>query len=169
MSTLATEAELEIHLQRPVASDVAALALAGASGVVRGYCGWDLLREDTTLVLDGTGTLVLPLPTLLLIDVTEIRVDDVAISPDLTYQPKWTRRGQIFWAEGWAADAKVEVDCTHGYDDVPDLIRLVALTVAARIVDNPTDVKAASAGSVSRTYDTALSALELRLLGPYRL
>jgi hypothetical protein len=169
MSILATEAELEIHLQRPIATDVAALALAGASAVVRGYCGWDLLREDVTFMLDGTGTLVLPLPTLLLIDVAEIRVDGVAIASTLAFQPKWTRRGQIFWAEGWEADCKVEVDCTHGYDDVPDLVRLVALTVAARIVDNPTDVKAASAGSVSRTYDSSLSALELRLLGPYRL
>lgn len=168
MSTLATDTELNTHLQRTVDPDVAALALAGASGLVRDFCGWNLTRETVTFHVDTDYTqFFLNLPTLHLVDVLEIRVEGVAVDMDQPIPPRWLRRGQLCW--NWPMHRKVEVDAVHGYDDTPDLVRLVTLTVAGRIVSNPDDVKSASVGSVSRTFDTSLSALELRLLDPYRL
>lgn len=165
MSILATELELETHLQRAIPADLAALALAGASGIARGYCGWEISRETTTFIVDtDRPTYFLTLPTLHLVSVAEVRINGVIDDRPLT---QVTMRGQL--AGPWPAYAKVEVDATHGYTPTPDVVRLVVLTVAARIVNNPDDVKQASVSSVSRTYDTSLSALELRLLDPYRL
>lgn len=168
MSTLATEPELEIYLQRTVSPDLAVLALQSASGMVRDYCGWQISREDTTFLVDTDAiTTVLDLPTMHLVDVAEVRVNGDAIAEAFVPQPIWKARGQIFWI--WPRHAKVEVDVTHGYEAAPDIVRLVTLAVAARIINNPDDVKSSSVGSVSRTYETSLSALELRLLDRYRL
>lgn len=168
MPTLATEPELEIYLQRAVSADLAGLALESASGVVRDYCGWEISREDTTFIVDtDTNATLLDLPTMYLVEVTEIRVNGEAVADTVIPQPSWRARGQIFWT--WPRYAKVEVDATHGYETIPGVVRLVTLAVAARIINNPDDVKSSSVGSVSRTYETSLSALELRLLDRFRL
>lgn len=158
--------ELNHHLQYTVDPDVAALALAGASGSVRAYCGWNLSRESTTLTGEGGGGSLLTLPTLYLVSVDAARVNGAVIDlADVVV----SRRGQLRRTSLWPMDSTVDVDCVHGYDETPDVVRLVTLTLAARIVNNPENAKAATVGTVTRTYDASMSALDMRLLDPFRL
>lgn len=173
MLPLATAGELNIHLQRTVDTDQAEQAVQLASGAVRAYCKWNLSRETTTLQADGSGTVVLTLPTLELIDVTAIRVGgvDLHLDPSLV---SWTRRGQLLRAGGWPRLRNVEVDCTHGYDPVPDLLKLVVLEMAARGLNNPLGLVSATVGQVTRTWASsantpALSDLDERLLERYAI
>lgn len=171
MDALATAGELDIHLQREIDEDRAGLALQLASGAVRAYCGWDLSLQTTTLQVDGTGTILLTLPTLCLGAVTEIRVDTLPL--DLaTVIP--ARKGQILRRSGWPRGALVEVDCDHGYDPIPDLIKLVVLEQAAKSLTNPEGLTSATTGRVTRTWagtgtQPRLSALDERLLDRYRI
>jgi hypothetical protein len=167
---LASPAELEAHLQASIPDSQATLVLAGASGAVRAYCGWNLTRETRTFYLMGDGSPLLTLPTLELVSVEEVRVGDVTL--DLVASaPVVLRHGQILLPEGWIAGAVIQVDATHGYDavSVPDVLRLVTLTIAARTVNNPDNYKTANVGTVTRAYDPGLTALDARLLAPYRL
>lgn len=169
MAALATPLELASHLQiERLDLATANLALAGASGAVRSYCGWTVLRATETLTVDGEGSRVLTLPTLHLASVDEVRIDGLALDPDGA-QPTVHPRGQLIWANTWPALSKIEVDCEHGFEATPDVVRLVTLTLAARIFNNPDHVKTASVGTVTRTYDANLTALDMRLLDPYRL
>ncbi len=166
---LASAAELDLHMQRAVPPDVSALVLAGASGAVRSHCGWDLSRETRTFTVDGAGGVVLTLPTLHLVSVSAVRIDGLPLNLAVPPMPIVHPRGQLIWAGSWPANAVIEVDAVHGYDEIPDVIRLVTLTIAARIVNNPDSVRTASVGSVTRTYDPKMTALDVRLLDPYRL
>lgn len=168
MAALASAADLDLHLQRSLAADVAALALAGASGAVRAYCGWGLLRESTTFTVDGNGSTVLDLPTLYLVSTSAVRVGGLAIDP-AGPQPVVHPRGQLVWANVWPSLTKVEVEAVHGYLTTPDIVKLLTLTIAARIINNPDNLRSASVGTVSRSYDAKLTALDMRLLDQYRL
>lgn len=173
MAALATVAELESHLQRDVADPVSAeLALAGASGSVRAYCGWNLSQESTTFHLRGNDSQILTLPTLRLTSVSAVRVDTVA-----TVAFNWDRAGQLdrHW-QPWSRREVVEVDATHGYAPLPDVLRLVTLDLATRALSNPEALISATVGPVSRTYATGaansgvlLSPLHMRLLDHYKL
>jgi hypothetical protein len=167
--TLVDAADLDTHMQTEVLPDQAALALASASGLVRAYCGWNLLRENVTFVAEGDGSVILTLPTLYLLTVDEIRIADLVVNMANAPAPVLHRRGQLFWATAWPLGAVIEVDATHGYEETPDIVRLVVLTLAARILTDPTGARVASVGSVSRTYDTTLTALDMRLLDEYRI
>lgn len=173
MDPLATLGELENHLQRPLDPAQGAQALQLASGAVRAFCKWDLSLETTTLVAEATGWMVLTLPTLNLVDVTEVRVDGTAVDMTPTVL-SWSRRGQLFRpGDYWPRWSQVEVDCTHGYSPIPDLLKLVTLDLGARIIANPEQLISASTGRVSRTWSggdgPALSPLHERLLHRYSL
>ncbi len=172
MDPLATAGELENHLQRQLEQDVAEQALAVASGAVRAYCKWDLARETTTFEVEGDGSTVLTLPTMQLHAVDEVRVNGTEL--DLTDPTllSWSRKGQLYRPAGWRAFDLIEVDCEHGYDPIPDLIKLVTLDIAARVINNPEALVSATVGPVTRTYTsggagTRLSALHERLLDRY--
>lgn len=174
MTPLATAAELNTHLQRTVPADQAELALAGSSGAVRAYCRWGISSATETLYADGDGASMITLPTLLLTDVTEIRVENVPVDLVTLPYPIWSRNGQIFYGGLWTKHAKVEVDCTHGFDPVPDLVRLVVLSLAARAIANPEGTISARVGSVQRTWATSngqndMTELHMRLLDQYRI
>lgn len=163
---LAEADELNIHLQATVPVHLAELALAGASGAVRAYCGWDLTRETRTFELVGDGSALLTLPTMELVSVSEVRISGVEL--DITSGLTVLKRGQLVLLGGWPG-AVVEVDAVHGYATIPDVLRLVALTIAARIVNNPDNYRSVNVGTVSRAYDHRMTALDQRLLAPYRL
>lgn len=175
MIPLATVGELERHLQR-VFDDQgrAEQALVLASGAVRAYCGWDLHLETTTFQVDGDGSQVLSLPTLHLIALDELRINGEVIGVTDARYPLWSRKGQLFRAAGWAANLSVEADVMHGYDPIPDLIKLVVLDLAGRQLSNPEGYSQKTVGVVSVTYagsanESGLSALHSRLLDRYAL
>lgn len=177
MQPLATAGELQTHLQRPIDPDVAAQALQLASGAVRAFCKWDLSPVMTeTLQAEGNGTAVLSLPTLNLLSVVQVRVDGVPIifgAPLVSF----SKRGQLYRSAGWPRFASIDVDCVHGYDPAPDLVKLVVLDLCGRQMNNPQGLVSATVGSVSQTFasasgsgsDSGLSALHERLLERYSL
>lgn len=178
MGTLASAGELNTHLQRDIDPDAAQLALELASGAVRAYCGWGLAQEQTTLIASGDGSPVLTLPTLFLLDVTEVRVDGEILDLTLTGadvgRVVWTRKGQLYRGIGWAKFQEVEVDVTHGYAPIPDLVKLVVLERAAQQLSNPEQLVQATVSSVTKMWagrsgTATLSSLDERLLDTYRL
>ncbi len=175
MAALADPGELGFHLQRTdLDPSAAAQALLLASGAVQAYCGWEIAETTGTLQVEGTGTRVLTLPVLNLTDITEIRVDGVALDlTDTVYVVNWTKKGQVMRLGGWPAWCTVEVDCTYGFTPVPDVIKLIVLEQAAKQMANPEGLLSATTSSVSRTWAGAgkpkLSALDERLLLRYAI
>lgn len=168
MDPLITSGDLEAYLQRAVDAAPATLACQAASGAVRAHCGWDIsYAPAATLYAAGADSTVVGLPTLHLLDVTEVRVDGQAADPAVY---RWTRRGQLYSGATttiWSRWSRIEVDCSHGYDPVPDVVKLVALSIAARHYTNPEGVQWSAVGSVSRTFN--VTPLDASLLDAYRL
>lgn len=168
MDPLVTGAELNDYLQRTVPPAKAALALEGASGIVRAYCGWDISRaEQVTFTVDGSGTTVLGLPTLHVTAVIAVAVNGVPLEEG-TYS--WSQRGQLYRDTAWSRWSQVGAEVDSGYTDIPDVVRIVALSIASRLLDNPSGLKAATVGAVSRTFAAPnLNTVELALLDRFRL
>jgi len=168
---LVTAAELGLYLQRTVDPDAAALAVASASGMIRDICGWSISAETVTLVLDGSGTTILNLPTLRLVAVFEVRLWGVALDPS---EYSWTERGQLYRAAGWPADFRaVAADVQHGYEQTPDTVRAVALSLAGATTTNPGGTLVSkTVGAVTHAYRDApavLTELQEFQLSGYRL
>lgn len=114
---------------------------AAACAAVRNYCGWHVAPSITeTIIMDGPGERILPLPTLHLTAVESITIDGRAVT-----EPKWSQDGTVV---GWwgCAPRSIMAEITHGYDVVPaDLLRAVQ-TVAQRGVANPLGAVRVAAG-----------------------
>jgi len=170
MTPLATPEELNAYTRRTVDPVLADLLLAGATGTVQTYCGWGINAEAAvTFTVDGSGSQVLSLPTLELTDVQSVTVNGVALDPATDY--KWSRRGQLYRCAGvWSTWSQIDAVVDHGYVTAPDVLKIVALALASRFIDNPQALKSAQVGSVSRTWsDSMLTSLEMALLDAYRL
>lgn len=160
--------ELDDYLQRSVPYEQAALAVAGASGIVRAHCQWDISREENVVFkLNGSGTPVLSLPTLQLTAVHAVTVNGEAVDSG---DYRWARRGQIYRTTNWSRWDHIDAEVDSGYTATPDVVRIVALSLAARIVSNPNALKSATVGAVQYTYPGAeLNRLEMSLLDKFRL
>lgn len=136
----------------------AQLCLDGATGAVVEYCGWHIapaLTEDVTV--DGSGTRVQPLPTLLLTELhtvtehgDELDIADIDWSANGLMEKRqcgtWTRRRR-----------GVEANITHGYDETPSWVVTLICAVAARGFLTTPGVMSEQAGGEGITYDTARS------------
>lgn len=167
MESLVSGDDLSAYLQRDLDRSSAELTLAAASGAVRAYCRWNISEETTTMVLDGTGSVMLSLPTLRLTDVYQIRVDGVGLDSD---EYHWSRTGMIsrrfIWPDRLGC---VAVDVTHGWplDAMPDSVRAVVLGIAARCFANPHALTASTVGGTSRTFD--LTPVDMQIVAGHRL
>lgn len=168
------------YLQRAVDPDAAAWALDVASGQVRDHCGWSISAETTTFMVDGSGTSLLTLPTLLLTDVYEVRVRGRVIDQaPLNGRPTggeyvWSRRGQLFRAVGWPEQlGSVEVDAEHGYIEVPATVAIVVCGLAeAALPNHARELASKTVGAVTHTYrDTsgAMTVVQASQLSGYTL
>lgn len=172
MDPLVSEAELATYLGRSVGEEAATLAVATASGIVRDYCRWCISSEETTFVVDGSGTSLLGLPTLRLVEVAEVRIDGVVIDPS---EYSWSERGQLSRVAGWPARFRcVEADVTHGWSPTPDSVRAVVLALASSRSVNPEGLRSKTVGAVSKSYVVEamrgdLSDLQMSLISGYRL
>jgi hypothetical protein len=110
--------------------------------------------------------------------VTALRINGVTLADTDRSYPVWSRKGQLLRACGWAVGLVVEVDVVHGYDPIPDLVKLCVLDLAVRHDVNPQNLVAATVGQVTRNYayssdsgsnPTALSPLHTNLLSRYSL
>lgn len=164
--------DLGEYLRRDLTTDeMALIAVDAACDVVRDvtHRGFDHVENDTVIFSGDGSSFNLLLPELPVLAVDEVRVDgEVYLDWNL-------RRGGILastdgkWPEG---DANIEVDYDHGYPpaDLPRSVRIVALTVAARIYRQGI-VRQETTGGVSTTYSVAgpidLTSGERYLLAKY--
>lgn len=163
MDPLVTAEDLATYLQRDLDTAAAEFAVAGASGLVRAYCRWPVSRVAETVTLSGDGGRLLSLPTLRLVTLGPVTVGGAAVT-DFTASPG----GQLFRASGWPVGlGNVTAEMTHGYAPVPDEVRIVACSVAAKLYSNPESLVAKSSGDDGRTF-SVLSGLEMSLISSYR-
>lgn len=167
MDPLVTPEEFAGYMQRDLDRYTAELVLAGASGLVREFCGgWAIGQVDETFTVDGNGSVVLPLPTLRLNAVTEVRVDGTALIPDTDYV--WSANGVLYRFGAWPNGLRnIAADVNHGYDPVPPQVRIVVCAVAAKLYANPEGLSGRSSGDGSRSF-IALSDVEMQLISGYR-
>lgn len=174
MASFVTNDELQDYMQLgSIDANAAAVVIEGASDLVVDYCGWALQEATETFTLNGQGSAMLPLPTLALSAVDELRVDGVIVDAD-SYE--WSTNGAIRRTDGDVfarAYRNVELDCTHGYQALPGSIRLVVLDIAARAYANPNALRSETIGDITRSYSdnagAAFSKLHEAMLSGYRL
>lgn len=152
--------------------------LLQAESLVRGYCGWHIapLREGVEVTVDGSGSQILPLPTLHLAEVTAVTEDGATV--DLG-GVQWTEAGYLWRAAAWTRNLRgVVVTMNHGHATVPPEVQGVVQAVAQRAVNNPDSIVRRQDGPFSDTYSQtgfnqslplALLEAEKVILDRYRL
>ena len=103
--------------------------LDAAVGTVRAYCRWNVRTVGAeTVVVAGSGTTVLQLPTGRLTAVEAVTIDGEELDLDTIVVSKAT--GTLRRTAGWPAGTDIEVEMTHGWADpladVPEVIGIVA-------------------------------------------
>lgn len=157
MASLITPTELIVWLDIPdgtFPADRATLLVNSASAAIRGHCGWNISQETVTGdVLDGSGEWDLWLPTKNLTAVTSVTENGVTLADPANYV--WYRNGRLTRSGRWTSEAKAVVATyTHGYPTGHvklELARSVCLTIAARLLNNPSGLRSETVGGVSWT------------------
>lgn len=153
----------------PIASDADRLLQAEAT--VRAHCGWHIAPPRTeTLVLDGSASPVLTLPTLHLTDVSAVAVDGVALIAGTEFA--WSSSGYLLrLAEAvWPWKPRsIVVTITHGHPTAPPEVASVVQAIAARMGSNTAGLASKTAGPFSETYATEMFGYERAALDRHRL
>lgn len=155
----------------------AAEILLQVQAAIRSYCGWHIAPSiQETVKLDGRGSRHLWLPSLYVTEVTAVSNEGTALT-DVEYD--WSESGYIESRYGcWTTRPRqVEVEFTHGYDDIPADVVGVAVAVAARAIASPSGATRQQVGAVALGYATvngasggiALLQHERDILDQYRL
>ena len=151
-------------------------AEAAATRAIRDYCGWHIAPVlNESIILDGTGTDTLLLPSRRVLDVTSVKVDGETLEAD-AYD--WSADGMLHrrhrhrrWPRRYRS---IEVELRHGFEDMSVLADLVT-SIAARVQIDPTGALASQrAGTQYVGFTTGatgggLMASEMARLEPYRL
>jgi hypothetical protein len=124
--------------------DLAAISMDSACQVVRDYTKQTLdLVEDAelTVVIRSDGVDAILLPEMPVMEVTEVtqadRLSDgtydepETLTADVDYE--LGAAGILYRMQGESWTGKVVVTYTHGYENVPSSVQLVALSLAARL------------------------------------
>ncbi|MEW2034900.1 hypothetical protein AB0901_30915 [Streptomyces roseifaciens] len=144
----------------------AALVLDTASAIVRAEARQRFTRGTTTVALSPRGQVV-SLPQRPVVSVELVRASGRVLRPDefrVWRDRMWLPLGVI---------GPVVVTYTHGYATVPADVRAIVLTLAGRVLNNPSDLRQESVGSVSVTYaaetiGASLAPIERAQLARYR-
>lgn len=146
LPALATVDELAAWMQRgrDELPEGAALVLDTASAIVRSEARQRFTRGTTTVAL-APREQVVSLPQRPVIGVELVRAGGRELRP---------HEFRVWRDELWlsAAFGSVVVTYSHGYAEVPATVRAIVLTLAGRVLTNPSDLRQESVGSVSVTY-----------------
>lgn len=174
MANFATAADLASFLQVDVDAASADLALSFATAAIRRATAQhvELVTGDTVTLTAKASAVFLPeIPVLA---VTAVRTWDAAAggygpSLDPVYY-SWTAAGQLTRLFGptdpgtslllarWPSrERAVQVTYDHGYAVIPDELRMVCVTAAARLYTNPEGVVSRTIGSYSERLETTRS------------
>jgi hypothetical protein len=144
--------DLGLYLRKDLTSDqVSTIALDSACQIVRDYLNQEINFEaDDTVTLDGTGTQILVLPELPIVEVASVSTfadwthEETVLDPITDW--RLGDAGRI-WRVGYAwplGFANISVTYSHGWDidpasgsgdgdKIPSSIRAVALSIASRL------------------------------------
>lgn len=132
--------DLTDYLGRPVTSDDGAIiALDAACDICRDLAEQDFNQATSTVTLDGTGTDAILLPQLPVSAAGTVSVNGTAVTDYVLDDRGMLLRGTAYcdprpvWPRG---RQNVVVTYDHGYasDDLPRSIRMVALSIASRLL-----------------------------------
>lgn len=128
----------------------ATAALQDASAIIQNWTRRRLERVlNDAVVLHGVWGRYLELPERPVIDATVTAVDGSAPLAD-SY---WLLGPALVRDGGWGGpETVVEVTYTHGYDPIPDDIRVATLQMAARMMANPQGVRTEGIGTYNVAY-----------------
>lgn len=129
----------------------AALSLEIASAQIQGWTRQRLERVvNDVVVLRGTTGWELELPERPVVAVGAITIDEVPVSAS-----SYNVAGPVIVRSlGWSGPtASVSVTYTHGYDPIPDDIRVATLQLAMGGFTNPQGIRQESVGTYSVTYE----------------
>jgi hypothetical protein len=167
---------------------ISSLALEGASGIVRDFCGWQISSfTDAVEQLDSDGGAVLFLPCLQVSDVSSVTVNGVdrygtAYLPPASSDWDWYADGRLVWQgfcpQTWyPGPRRYTVTYSGGFADVPPAVQMVVLSVTERIsapsaihqkLSNVGGIQSNTTYSVN-TDSNSLTDLEKAVLSPYRI
>jgi hypothetical protein len=131
---------------------------------VRAFCGWHIAPEVTeTITRDGTGSSVLVLPTLRLVDLVSITNEGTAVT-----DPEWSASGMVR-AYCWTWKLRgIVAEFTHGYEEWPAEL-LAVMAEMASATSALAGVKAVTSGAHQVTFETSLRPSQRDVLGRYQL
>lgn len=140
MAHLTTD-EIESRTLGRVSADTPGLSevLERAENAVIRYCEWHVAPARTeTLILDGSGTELVQLPSLKVNEIQSVRHLGKDVDPE-AYD--WSATGQIRlrnpqsrWSDRYRS---IEVDLDHGYEELPDDLATVILGLVVRSIASP--------------------------------
>ena len=129
---LFTVAELSTLLGRTVDATTGALALDLATGLVEGELGSPVEATTSAVVLPVDPlTLTVPLPGLVVTEVTSVEVDGVVLTSDQWVWPAPQPYLQLLGVAPDWDDLTATVVYDHGLTTVPSMVKAVALSAAA--------------------------------------
>lgn len=148
--------DLEDYLQRTLTAaqrSSAALRLAALSDDVTSRCGWHIAPVlERTVVVDGSGSTVQPLPTKQLLAVLAVASDGRALDPAGV---EWSRAGDLVLDGCWSSRPRgVTVTIRDGYEKVPSTVLAMICEAAKLGLANRGGVVREQAGGESVTYAT---------------
>lgn len=98
--------------------------LIAAENRIRRYCGWHIAPViEQTVVLDGSGSTALFVPTLKLRSIASCKVNGVDVDPATL---EWSEDGFLRRACGWPDRLRsVELTIEHGFEEAPEIAELI--------------------------------------------
>lgn len=155
---------------------VVTMLISSVNGVIRNYCGWEVLAKDyTDKIFDGKGGTTLDVKALPLNSLTSLIVSDVDLTAEVSINEE---DGELYFTtdSGYTFTSGVRnVKATYnaGYMAVPDELSHVASWLVAiffgRINLENIGVKSERFNDIEVTYDpTDLPVLVKKILDRYR-
>ena len=139
-----------------------------AEGIVRDYCGWHIApsRTDTVRVYGTPLNGPVLLPSLYVTAIMSV-TDQGTLLDSTVYD--FEQAGVLRRIDGWKwaeGTGVIEVEFTHGYDEVPPAVTRAVQSVASQL---PNGLRSRSAGPFTESYFNDLSPMDRASLSRYRI
>jgi hypothetical protein len=138
--TFATEAQMAERSKGAIPADRPFLLteLKAATNLIRNHCGWHIAGEVTDhAIFDGVAGRRIFLPTIHVTALVSVTLDGVTLDLD-TDDLQWSQSGEV-WRPSWSGNFRsIDVEFTHGFENIPDDLIDLTCQIAARALMSPT-------------------------------